>query len=137
MDSLAVSSDNSNILLYSKERHIISHVYRLKHEPSEQVIEDWLDLKIPSEYKGKRVLNLYLKTNLKEHNTLMILFEGGIIASAVIENFHNEVHHDDYFESLAFREEDSYYDMLVPAFCAFLATAFIFFKRRMTQNINN
>lgn len=86
---------------------------------------------MPAELSTKRVLSFYLKTFTlkdKREKVLMMLFDGGTLASFKIEELS-----DDIIAALSILDDEMFLDILIPLFFVVLSAVSIFLKRRMAQ----
>ncbi len=91
-----VTPDNSNFFVYSTELHMMLLINREKTDDNE-VFEEQLEVRLsslPVEISTKRVLSFYVKTlNIrdKREKVLLILFDGGTLASFKIEELSDDI----------------------------------------------
>jgi len=69
---------------------------------------------------------MYIKIVNNKEKVLLILFEGGTLASFKLEEFY-----DDLIAALSMVDDDLFLDVLIPLLFAIASGLAIFFKRRM------
>lgn len=81
---------------------------------------------MPQEINSKRILAIYIKIVNSKEKVLLILFEGGTLASFKLEEIY-----DDLIAALSMVDDDLFLDILIPLLFAIASGLAIFFKRRM------
>ena len=126
-----MTPDNNHLFLYSSESRFLTHVFRDKSE-SEQVIEEWTDIRLshlPIELR-QQVLCLYVKNTTNNHRVLFVLMDGGTLFSLKIDDI-SPISSDDFF-LVDLLDEDLLLDIFIPLFLAFIATLTFYMRRRLS-----
>ncbi|CDW82694.1 UNKNOWN [Stylonychia lemnae] len=135
IDLMTVSSDNTNLFLYSQDSNILYQIFRERGQ-SEKVMEEWLEVRLnnlPSELMNKRILSIYLK-NLPQtkERIMMMLFEGGILGSFKIEELN-----EDFLSALEILEDETFLDIVFPLVVLISASIVLCVKRRRQSQLLN